>query len=603
MCLATFFSNFMQKKYSTKSYKTIFKYLKPYKKEFFVALFFTIIEASLEMFVPFLMNYLLSLGVYLDNANRYQINQDYLILISLIMVVCAVLAFIFGTISSKFIANTCRKFGALLRVETYKKIQNFSFNNIDQLRQSSLITRLTDDNQIIQNTFCTNFRPLIRAPMLLICSVIFSLIISPILSLILFLAMLILCITYAVIITKVRPRYIQMQSTTDLLNQDTQEAIKNVKTIKSFVKEDYEISKFNNINDNLRLISNKSYGMTALSMPVMNLVIFATIIIILYVGGIFVIDEKFAITTVNISAFLTYLNQSLGAFRMINNSLTNVNRADASVNRTSEILDTEIDLQFNKNSKLKITNGDVVFQNVYYKTTKTQNNYVLNNINLNIKSGETIGIVGPTGSGKSTLVNLIDRFYDASEGEILVSNNSVKLYNEYELHKNIGFCFQNPLLFKGTVLDNLKFGNKDASMDEVIKACKIACCYDFILNQLENGFAFMISEGGTNVSGGQRQRLCIARAIILNPKILIFDDSFSALDALTEKTVKNNLKNELHDVTKIIISEKISTIEDADKIIVIDNGNIINIGKNDYLIENNKIYHDMVKSQKRGAIL
>lgn len=603
MCLATFFSNFMQKKYSTKSYKTIFKYLKPYKKEFFVALFFTIIEASLEMFVPFLMNYLLSLGVYLDNSNRYQINQDYLILISLIMVVCAVLAFIFGTISSKFIANTGRKFGALLRVETYKKIQNFSFNNIDQLRQSSLITRLTDDNQIIQNTFCTNFRPLIRAPMLLICSIIFSLIISPILSLILFLAMLILCITYTVIITKVRPRYIQMQSTTDLLNQDTQEAIKNVKTIKSFVKEDYEISKFNNINDNLRLISNKSYGMTALSMPVMNLVIFATIIIILYVGGIFVIDEKFAITTVNISAFLTYLNQSLGAFRMINNGLTNVNRADASVNRTSEILDTEIDLQFNKDSKLKITNGDVVFQNVYYKTTKTQNNYVLNNINLNIKSGETIGIVGPTGSGKSTLVNLIDRFYDVSEGEILVSNNNVKLYNEYELHKNIGFCFQNPLLFKGTVLDNLKFGNKDASMDEVIKACKIACCYDFILNQLENGFDFMISEGGTNVSGGQRQRLCIARAIILNPKILIFDDSFSALDTLTEKTVKNNLKNELHDVTKIIISEKISTIEDADKIIVIDNGNIINIGKNDDLIENNKIYYDMVKSQKRGAIL
>lgn len=603
MCLATFFSNFMQKKYSTKSYKTIFKYLKPYKKEFFVALFFTIIEASLEMFVPFLMNYLLSLGVYLDNSNRYQINKDYLILISLIMVVCAVLAFIFGTISSKFIANTGRKFGALLRVETYKKIQNFSFNNIDQLRQSSLITRLTDDNQIIQNTFCTNFRPLIRAPMLLICSIIFSLIISPILSLILFLAMLILCITYTVIITKVRPRYIQMQSTTDLLNQDTQEAIKNVKTIKSFVKEDYEISKFNNINDNLRLISNKSYGMTALSMPVMNLVIFATIIIILYVGGIFVIDEKFAITTVNISAFLTYLNQSLGAFRMINNGLTNVNRADASVNRTSEILDTEIDLQFNKDSKLKITNGDVVFQNVYYKTTKTQNNYVLNNINLNIKSGETIGIVGPTGSGKSTLVNLIDRFYDVSEGEILVSNNNVKLYNEYELHKNIGFCFQNPLLFKGTVLDNLKFGNKDASMDEVIKACKIACCYDFILNQLENGFDFMISEGGTNVSGGQRQRLCIARAIILNPKILIFDDSFSALDTLTEKTVKNNLKNELHDVTKIIISEKISTIEDADKIIVIDNGNIINIGKNDDLIENNKIYYDMVKSQKRGAIL
>lgn len=586
------------KKGKTKHYSLLFKYIKPFKKEFILAFSLTIIEASLEMFVPFLMNYLLSLGVYQDKYNKYQINLDNLIIISLIMVVCAVLAFLFGTLSAKFVANAGRKFGANLRLETYKKVQDFSFNNIDNLRQSSLITRLTDDNQIIQNTFCTNFRPLVRAPILLICSIIFSLIISPHLSIYLFVPMMILCAAYAVIIKKVRPRYKEMQSTTDLLNQDTQEAIKNVKTIKSYVKEDYEISKFNSINSSLKVVSNRSYSMTALSMPVLNVVVFSTIVIILYVGGRFVINDKYMITTVNISAFLTYLHQSLGAFRMINNGLTNVNRADASVVRTCELLQTEIDLKFNNDSKLKIDNGDITFKNVFYKSSLEQENYVLSDINLSIKSGEFVGIIGPTGAGKSTLVNLIDRFYDVSDGEILISGNNVKDYAEFELHKNIGFCFQSPLLFKGTVLENLKFGNPDATMDEVIEACKIACCYDFIKNHLDNGFNTEISEGGTNVSGGQRQRICIARAIISKPKILIFDDSFSALDRVTETTLKDNLKHNLLGITKIIISQKISTIEDADKIIVLNEGKLENIGTNDDLIISDRIYKDMVKSQK-----
>ena len=584
-----------------KYYPQLFQYIKPFKKELILAITLTIVEASLEMFVPFLMNYLLTLGVYKDVNNQYQIDLDNLIMIASIMIVCAVLAFLLGTLSAKYVANTGRKFGAHLRLETYKKVQDFSFNNIDNLRQSSLITRLTDDNQIIQNTFCTNFRPLIRAPMLLFCSIIFTLIISPQLAVFLFVPMLILCGIYAVIIAKVRPRYKEMQAQTDLLNQDTQEAIKNVKTIKSYVKEDYEISKFNSINNSLRIVSTRSYAMTSLSMPVLNLVVFSTIVLILYIGGVFVIDEKYMITTVNISAFLTYLNQSLGAFRMINNGLTSVNKADASVIRTCELLSTEIDLNFNNDSKLKVDNSDISFKNVYYKSSSTQDNYVLNNISFDIKSGEFVGIIGPTGSGKSTLVNLIDRFYDVSSGEILIAGNNIKDYSEFELHKNIGFCFQSPLLFKGTVLENLKFGNPDASMEEVINACKIACCYDFVVNHLDNGFNTEISEGGTNVSGGQRQRLCIARAIIAKPKILIFDDSFSALDRVTESTLKNNLKNDLLDVTKIVISQKISTIEDADKIIVLNEGKLENIGTSDDLIKVDAVYKDMVKSQKRGA--
>ena len=589
------------KKKKVRYYPQLFKYIKPFKKELILAISLTIIEASLEMFVPFLMNYLLTLGVYKDANNQYQIDLTNLIIIASIMIVCAVLAFTLGTLSAKYVANTGRKFGAHLRFESYKKVQDFSFNNIDNLRQSSLITRLTDDNQIIQNTFCTNFRPLIRAPILLLCSIIFTLIISPQLAVFLFVPMIILCVIYIIIIRKVRPRYKEMQAQTDLLNQDTQEAIKNVKTIKSYVKEDYEISKFNSINNTLRVVSTRSYAMTSLSMPVLNLVVFSTIVLILYVGGIFVIDDKYMITTVNISAFLTYLNQSLGAFRMINNGLTAVNKADASVIRTCELLSTEIDLQFDNDSKLKIDNGDITFKNVCYKSSSKQENYVLNNINLSIKSGEFVGVIGPTGSGKSTLVNLIDRFYDASIGDILIGGNNIKEYSEYELHKNIGFCFQSPLLFKGTILDNLRFGNPDASMEEVIKACKIACCYDFIVNHLDNGFNTEISEGGTNVSGGQRQRLCIARAIVAKPKILIFDDSFSALDRVTESTLKNNLRNDLLDITKIVISQKVSTIEDADKIIVLNEGKLENVGTSEELIKIDTIYKDMVKSQKRGA--
>lgn len=589
------------KKKKVRYYPQLFKYIKPFKKELILAISLTIVEASLEMFVPFLMNYLLTLGVYKNTNNQYQINLDNLIMIASIMIVCAVLAFILGTLSAKYVANTGRKFGAHLRLESYKKVQDFSFNNIDNLRQSSLITRLTDDNQIIQNTFCANFRPLIRAPILLLCSIIFTLIISPQLAAFLFGPMIILCIIYIIIIKKVRPRYKEMQAQTDLLNQDTQEAIKNVKTIKSYVKEDYEISKFNSINNTLRVVSTRSYAMTSLSMPVLNLVVFSTIVLILYVGGIFVIDEKYMITTVNISAFLTYLNQSLGAFRMINNGLTAVNKADASVIRTCELLSTEIDLKFNNDSKLKIDNGDIAFKNVYYKSSSTQENYVLNDINLNIKSGEFVGVIGPTGSGKSTLVNLIDRFYDVSKGDILIAGNNIKEYSEYELHKSIGFCFQSPLLFKGTVLENLRFGNPDASMEEVVNACKIACCYDFIVNHLDNGFNTEISEGGTNVSGGQRQRLCIARAIVAKPKILIFDDSFSALDRVTESTLKNNLRNNLLDTTKIVISQKVSTIEDADKIIVLNEGKLENVGTSEDLIKIDTVYKDMVKSQKRGA--
>ena len=582
-----------------KEYFALFKYIKPYKKETILGLTLTIFESILEIFIPFLMNLLLTNGVYFDSAqNKYVMNPNQLLFVSLLMVACAIIAFLSGAMSSKFIAVAGRGFGAELRKAVYKKIENFSFKNIDNFRQSSLITRLTDDNQIIQNNFCTSFRPLVRAPVQLVFSVIFSILISPSLSIVLFIAMLLIGIMYFIILKEVKPKYRKMQEESDILNQCTKEDITNVKTIKTYVKEDYEISRFNANNEELRKTSIKSYGTTSLNMPITNLIMFSTTVSLLYFGGIFVINNQYGVTVVNIASFLTYLSQSLACFRMLNNGFTQINRAEASIERTIEILDENIDIKFDNESKLKITDGEIVFSNVFFKYSLDAKNYVLNNINFHIKKGEFIGIVGPTGSGKTTLINLINRFYDVTGGELLIDKNNIKLYSENEIHKNISLCFQTAILFKGSVLDNLKFGNKCASENEVNRACKIACCYDFITKNLQDGFDFEVAEGGINISGGQRERICIARAIISNPKVLILDDSFSALDHLTEEEVKENIDRELKDVTKIVISEKISAIKNANRIFVINDGKIENVGTHRELYGKNPIYKDMCDSQK-----
>jgi len=585
-----------------REYLGLLKYIKPYKKEAFLGLLFTFIESGLEIFIPFLMNLLLSKGIYFDGlTNKYMISNNDLLFISLLMVGCAIIAFICGTLSSKFIAIAGRGFGAELRKGLYKKIEEYSFKNIDSFRQSSLITRLTDDNQIIQNNFCTSFRPLVRAPIQLVFAVLFSILISPSLSIILFIAMLLIAIMYFAIMREVKPKYRKMQEETDVLNQYTKEAITNVKTIKTYVKENYEISKFNINNNELRRTSIMSYGITALNMPVTNLIMFSTTVALLYFGGIFVINNQYGVTTVNIASFLTYLSQALACFRMLNNAFTQINRAEASIERTIEALDEPIDLIFNNESKLKILDGDIVFNHVSFKYSLNAKNNVLNDINLHITKGEFIGLVGPTGAGKSTLTNLINRFYDVTDGDLLIDQNNIKLYCENEIHNKVSLTFQSPILFKGTILENLKLGNKDASMDTVIRACKIACCYDFITNTIENGFDFVVSEGGTNVSGGQRERLCIARAIISNPKILILDDSFSALDHLTENKIKENIDKELKETTKIVISQKISATRNADRIIVLNEGKITNIGTHEVLYSKDPIYKDMCDSQKEGV--
>lgn len=403
------------------------------------------------------------------------------------------------------------------------------------------------------------------------------------------------------IIKLVKPRFKMIQKLVDNINRVTQESIIAIKTIKAYVKKDYELIKFQAANQELKDTATKTLSINALSMPAGQIANYSTMIAIVYFGGLMTMSVNAAIVVEDIQTFLTYVMQLLATVMMFSNVLMAINRANASLYRVKEVLDTNSEIIDKENSSLKITNGSIEFKDVDFKYESTSDEFVLKNINFKIKSGEFVGIVGQTGSSKSTLVYLMERFYEATSGQILIADNDIKSYSLEEVRDAISISFQSPTLFKGTVSENLKWGNKNATKEEIIEACKVADCYDFIANKLSDGFNTTISQGGTSVSGGQRQRLCIARALIKKPKILILDDSFSALDKITEARVKNNLKNILPDMTKIVISQKISTIQDADKIIVLDNGKITNIGTHEELLEKDDIYRDIYNLQVLGG--
>ena len=581
--------------------KKFARFMKPYKKEFILAIACIILESSFEVFLPFMQNILLTYGIHSEDNITYTMDINYVLMIGGIMIGISLLAFFLGVFGARFSAISCRGFGYEIRKEEYKKIQEYSFKNLDEFRASSLITRLTNDVQILSDTLCTSLRPALRAPFMLIFSLTFALIISPTLSAVFFVALVFLGVTIFSIVHVVKPRFLKIQKLLDNINRVTQESIIAIKTIKAYYKKDFEIEKFEKANKELTGVARKTLSINAFAMPIGQVANYGTMIAIIYFGGILYMQPGHAIALNDIQTFLTYVLQLLSTIMMLSNVLMAINRSTASFYRINEVIDARSEIIDKSDSKLSIKDGSLSFKNVYFKYKADAKEYVLKDINFSIKNGEFVGIIGQTGSAKSTLISLIDRFYEASEGEILISNNDIKDYSLHELREGISISFQSPLLFKGTVLENLKWGNKDATMEEIIKACKIAECYDFITKQLSNGFDTMISQGGTSVSGGQRQRLCIARAIIKNPKILILDDSFSALDKITEAKVKENLKRDLPEMTKIVISQKISAIKDADKIIILDNGTITNIGKHDELLKTDEIYKDIDSLQQIGG--
>lgn len=581
--------------------KTFLKFLKPYKWQFAIAVICICIECGLEVVLPFLMNNLIKGGVIEAGENTYTMNLNYVLLLGIIMIVLALLAFFIGVIGAKFSAISGRGLGYELRKEEYRKLESYSFKNIDSFRRSSLITRLTNDVQIISDTLCTSLRPTLRAPIMMIFSLIFALIISPLLSLIFLCALIVLSAMIFTIVHFVKPKFKIIQKLVDNINRVTQESIIAIKTIKAYVKKDYELLKFKEANEDLKKTSRKTLSINALSMPAGQLANYGTIIAIIYFGGILYMQPAHAIALEDIQTFLTYVMQLLSTIIMFSNILMAVNRASASIYRVNEVLSTNSEIFDKEDSTKVITQGAVTFKDVSFKYNLSSPEYVLKHISFDIKPGEFVGVIGQTGSSKSTLVYLIERFYDITSGEILIDGVDIKEYSLEHLRDSISISFQSPTLFKGTVTENLKWGNKNATKEEIDSACKIAECYSFINDRLNEGFNTVISQGGTSVSGGQRQRLCIARALLKKPKILILDDSFSALDKITEAKVKNNLKKHLPFMTKIVISQKISTIQDADKIIVLDNGKISNIGTHEELLKKDDIYKDIYNLQVLGG--
>ncbi len=573
----------------------LFKYLKDCKKDVFLGILFIFLESGLEIIVPFLSSILIDQGLVTNQQEEIiGYNLEIIYIIAGVMVVCGILAFVSGIFFAKYVAKVGTSLVAKIREEQYKKVQSFSFNNFDKFRTNSIITRLTTDVATIQNVVTQGMRPFLRAPLMMVFSIVLSFVMSWHLALVFVVIMPILAVLLYLVLRKVRPMFSIIQKTYDKVNRIVQENIIGIKTIKSYVRKDYEIGKYEEINYELYSISKKGFQTIALNAPIMQIVIYFTIVMILYFGG--TLHSVGGIKVGALTSFLSYVLQLLNTLMMLSNVFMLISRSNASAERVLALLNEESDIIDNKTSNLIVKDGSIQFSNVSFKYSKNDFN-VLNDLNFSVESGETVGIIGETGSSKSSLINLIERFYDVSEGSIKISGNNIKDYSLYNLRDSISLVPQNNVLFKGSIKDNLLWGKKDASIDDINEALKLSCSYDFVYNSLQDNINTDVGQGGDKLSGGQRQRICLARAIIKKPKILILDDVTSALDRITESNVIFNLKTKLKETTKIIISQKITSVMSADKIIVLDNGRISGVGSHKYLLENNNIYKEIYQLQ------
>lgn len=573
--------------------KRIFSYMKQYKKYACLALLCIAVEAVLELMVPMIMADLIDNGV----ANG---DTAYIYTKGLQMAGCAVLALILGIGSARFSALAGQGLGANIRQAEYEKLQSYSFANIDHFRVSSLVTRLTSDVTNIQNSVSTGMRPFGRSPVMLIFASSVAFTINRTLALVFFVALPILAVLLIIIIMNVRPLYGRMQNAIDLVNRSIQENLTAIRVVKAYVRGDYEVSKFEEVNANLKKESEKAFGIAVLNMPAMQFVMYGTIISILFIGGHLINAGQLKIG--ELTSFLSYVLLILNSLMMMSNVFLMMTRSLASASRIVEVLDEKIDITDEQAEDISVKKGSIEFDHVWFKYKKEAKEYVLSDVSFNIEAGQTIGIIGQTGSAKTTLVSLIPRLYDATKGTVRIDGIDVKKYPMRHLRDAIAVVLQKNTLFSGSLLSNLYWGNENASMGEIDEACHIACVDEF-LDRLPQGYDTDMGQGGVNVSGGQKQRICIARAILKKPKVLILDDSTSAVDTATEAKIREGLANKLPDMTKIVIAQRISSVKHADQIIILDRGKVAAIGTHETLLANNRIYQEIYESQKEGVDL
>lgn len=571
-------------------FKKLAPCLKGYGKYALLAPITIIFEVLLEIRIPLYMSKIIDVGIK---------NQDigYIVRTGGMMVLMAILSLICGALSARFAAQGAMGFGKGVRRAVFHKIQEFSFANTDRFSTASLITRLTTDVTNTQNTFMMLIRMFVRAPIMLISATIMAASINARLALVFLVAIPVLGAALAVIMCMAFPRFRKMLTCYDKINSSIQENLIAIRVVKAFVREDYENKRFADDAEALRAAQFKAERVLICNMPLMQLVVYSCIIAILWFGGNMVVTG--AMENGQLISFISYVTQILMSLMMISMVFVNFVMTRASIARITAVLDEEPDIP-DVDSDAQVTEGSVEFRNVSFSYAKDPQNLNLEDINLSIRPGETVGIIGGTGSAKTTLVQLIPRLYDALSGEVLVGGRNVRSYSLAHLRDAVSMVLQKNVLFSGTILDNLKWGNENATQEEIIEACKAAQAHDFIMS-FPDGYETDLGQGGVNVSGGQKQRLCIARALLKKPKIIILDDSTSAVDTATDAKIRTALREQLAGTTTIIIAQRVSSVCDADKIVVMDDGRIDAVGTHETLLANNEIYREVYESQQKGV--
>lgn len=572
-------------------FKTIFSYVGKYKKQAILSPLTIIGEVALEVLIPSVM------ALIIDNGIKKG-DTSYVVKMGLLMVGMAVVSLCFGALAGRFSAVAGMGFAKNLRAALFRKVQDFSFANVDKFSTASLITRLTTDVTNTQNAFMMFIRMAFRSPIMLICATIMAVRMNAKLSLVFLAAIPVLGFAVFFIVTKAHPRFKAMLAKYDGMNARVQETLIGSRVVKAFVREEHEKENFRETADDVRKAQIFAEKLIILNGPIMQICMYASVIAILWFGGNMASSGEMG--TGQLASFITYVTQILMSLMMLSMLFIMFVISRASMNRIYDVLVEEPAITDAEGSKIMPEDGSVRFENVSFSYFNDMNNLALENISLDISSGETIGIIGGTGSSKTSLVQLIPRLYDATEGNVYVGGHNVRDYTLETLRSQAAMVLQKNILFTGTIRDNLRWGDENATDEEIIDACKSACAHDFIMS-FPDGYDTYLGQGGVNVSGGQKQRLCIARALLKKPKIIILDDSTSAVDTATDSSIRKAFREKLSETTTFIIAQRISSVMDADRIIVMDDGKISDIGTHDELLARNDIYQEVYESQKKGA--
>ena len=571
--------------------KTLGAQLKEFKKDSIKTPIFMILEVLMEMIIPFLMASIIDDGVEKGDIRH-------ICIVGIFMIVAALIGLYAGIMGGICGANASAGFARNLRKAMYENIQKFSFSNIDKFSTAGLITRLTTDVTNVQNAYQMLLRMFVRAPISMVCAMIMSFYINARLATIYLVAVLILGVALFFIIHKVSGYFQEVFEKYDDLNASVQENVSGIRVVKAYVREDYENRKFSKASYNVYRMFVKAEKILSYNAPLMQITVYGCILGISWLGAKMIVSDT--LTTGELMSLLTYCMNILMSLMMLSMVFVMLSMSTASCERIAEVLNEKSELSNPKDPIMDVADGSIVFDHVDFSYKKGSGEYVLKDINLDIKAGETIGIIGGTGSAKSSLVNLISRLYDVTNGSIRVGGKDVRSYDMEVLRNQVAVVLQKNVLFSGTILDNLRWGNKEATREECIRACQLACADEFI-EKMPDGYDTYIEQGGSNVSGGQKQRLCIARALLKNPKVLILDDSTSAVDTATDARIREAFAREIPGTTKLIIAQRISSVQNADRIIVMNDGEIDGFGSHEELLSANRIYREVYESQTQGG--